>query len=376
MSQLVEFVDPKDSTGVLILDNGTVINSVPSIKDNRDGIGFNIPTGSPNGNGARLTITRAGRITVDNRGILFTTEPYARLDIDDFYLQLKDIKPELHANERLVSRGWNIFGESTGLRYTHKQATNYLLFEKFLLGQDISGLLYDGFNGYNVTISMVVVPQQVGLPILIPSNFANFWSQVQPFCQYFLDKDKRLELTGLCDMGQIGWSHQQQVDFVNQLYDLVRPFPNVMFQLGNEVANQPIDIKNFNQPSGIFWSRGSSTAGDPCPLPAGNYSDAHLSRNLDSTGLYLDAQPYPMCRGYDGYVGTNGPVITNETRGASNTEESSRRSTDPEYFRRIAAASKGWGGMTFHSDYGIHSDVFQSGTIQDACRLAFLDGIS
>lgn len=81
-----------------------------------------------------------------------------------------------------------------------------------------------------------------------------------------------------------------------------------------------------------------------------------------------------MAAGYSGYAGTNGPVITNETRGASNSENSGRRTTDPTYFRRIAAAMSGWSGGTFHADFGIHSDPIEVGSAQDKCRLAFLEG--
>lgn len=260
-----------------------------------------------------------------------------------------------------------------GSRYVHKQATNYLLFQRHGFGQNITSLLYDGFDGYNVTFLMSVVPKQAGLPDLTPKDDPQFFNKAGDFLTFMRDKRKRIEGTLICDNNVFGYDETWLKSYCEQMYDLFRAFNVNLVQLANEGQKNGVRVENFAQPKGLMWSRGSSLSGDSCPLPAGTHSTAHLARQ--GGGAWLDAQPYYMVNGYAGYAGTHGPVITNETRGASNTVNSDSRTTDPNYFRQISSAMKGWSGGTWHADVGIHSEALQSGTQQDECRKAFLEGI-
>lgn len=278
----------------------------------------------------------------------------------------------IHVLQPLQAEGWDI-KHADGTRYVHNQATNYLLAQRHSLGQDISGLLYDGFDGYNVTFCMATVPQQAGLAPFVP-NGTDFYDKVDAFFAFMATQGKRVEATLLCDCQLLGYAdHSWQVAHTETMYDILRKYPWNLVQLANEPTVNGVDVAAFNKPAGLFWSRGSSLAGGQCPLPPGDYSTAHLTRD---GAAYLDAQPAYMVMGYTGYPGTQGPVITNETRGASDTENSSRRSNDPNYFRRIASAMRGWAGGTLHADFAIHSEPCVAGSVQDQCRLAFLDGIT
>lgn len=275
----------------------------------------------------------------------------------------------------LHADGWDIRLDD-GTRYVSNDVTNYLQFQRFLEGQDISHAFYPGFDGDNVTFLMSVVPAQAGFRPLTPAAYGaqTFYDGVAAFFAMKQARGRRTEATLLCDCDQLGFDHAAQAQHVERMYDLLRPFGTTnKVQLANEPEKNGVDYTSFAQPAGLFWSRGSSLAGGPCPLPAGNYSTAHLSRS--SGGDYLDAQPFYIVNGYDGYQGTHGPVCTNETRGASDTENSGRRTTDPKYFRRIASAMRGWSGGTFHPEFGIHSDPMVPGSVQDACRLGWLEGI-
>lgn len=262
---------------------------------------------------------------------------------------------------------------SDGQRYIQNHVTNYLLAQRFMLGQDISGLLYDGFDGDNVTFCMSVVPKQAGLPEFRPETDAQFYYKVNDFFTYMRSKGRRGEATLLCDCDVMGLDFAWQERHTNLMYDILRGFPEWFVQLGNEVKKNGVEWQRLSQPSGLFWSRGSSLAGQECPLPPGNYSGAHLARG--GGGEYLDAQPYYMVHGYAGYEGTHGPVVTNETKGTSDTEDSDRRSTNPDYFRKVASAMRKWAGGTLHLEKGIHSEPLMPGTKQDACRLGWLEGI-
>ncbi len=332
------------------------------------------PDSMPQGWGARLTVTADGYQMASYRVNAKAPALYLE-DGSQLAVVLVPDVPEPDPLLELHSSGWDIY-KSDGSRYVSNDATNYLLFQRFLEGQDISPLLYPGFDGYNVMFLASIVPGQAGFRPLTPENYGGFYDRAADFLAYMnREQSKRVEATILCDCAAMGYSLQQQQNHVNRMYDVLRPFGTVnKVQLANEPENSPngVDYKAFPQPAGLFWCRGSSLAGGPCPLPAGNYSNQHLSRSAG--GDYLDAQPYYMVAGYSGYPGTQGPVCTNETRGADETENSGRRTTDPAYFRRIASAMRGWTGGTWHASAGIHSDPL--GPVQDACRLAWLEGIS
>lgn len=274
--------------------------------------------------------------------------------------------------QRIHADGWDI-KQDDGSRYVHNQATNYLLFQRFMEGQDVAPLLYEGFAGYNVTFLMKTVSEQAGLRALTPDNYPQLYQQADAFFAYMRDQGKRVEATLICDNNLLGYALEKLVTHTEALYEIIRPYSHVSAQLVNEGEANGVNVQQFTKPNGVFCSRGSSLAGGACPLPPWDYSTAHLSRQ--GGGAYLDAQPFYMINGYGGYAGTQGPVVTNETRGASNTENSDRRSNDPNYFRRIAGAMREWAGGDFHFDYGIHSDPCVADSVQDHCRLAFLEGL-
>lgn len=260
---------------------------------------------------------------------------------------------------------------SDGARYIHHHATNYLLFQRFLEGQDIGPLYYPGFDGYNVTFSMRTVPAQVGFRPLRPEQYPGvFFQQADQFLARMRDEGHRIEATLLCDCQDVDLAWQR--NFVAQMEEILRAYPMHMEQLANEPPGNNVDPSQFSKPAGIFASRGSSQSGLSCPLPPWDYSTAHLGRG---DGGLLDAQPWFMTFGYPGYPGTKGPVIVNETRGASDTEESQRRTMDDWYFHEAASAMRGYNGGDFHADFCIHSDPLPVGSRQDICRQAFQAGM-
>lgn len=100
MFQLIIFTTPSLVFASLIHDSGITIVGVSVIHPSgRPGIGFNIPLGTPNGNGARLVISSPGKVTIEQRGILWLRYPEmegnfpwtpgqnAAFNTDDFYLQ-------------------------------------------------------------------------------------------------------------------------------------------------------------------------------------------------------------------------------------------------------------------------------------------------
>lgn len=89
MLQYLIFVDPKDSVGLLTLDNGLVIKSHPAKHPSgREGIAFDIPDNAPNGNGCLLVLGRLDYFDEVKRGILWLDfeSNFADVQFDDFRL--------------------------------------------------------------------------------------------------------------------------------------------------------------------------------------------------------------------------------------------------------------------------------------------------
>lgn len=263
--------------------------------------------------------------------------------------------------------------QQDGSRWICAGMTNFLLFQRLLEGQDIEPLLYAGAELYRITGTMAIVPGQVGLRVLRPETYGEYWPTLERLADLLAAREKRFEFTALCDQRIIGTDLAWQQRYMDQVYEVLRPKSNVLVELGNEVehATNQIDYRQFRQPEGIFWCRGSSLSGDKCPLPPGNYSAFHLPRS--GAPLYTDVPPIYMQTGYAGYAGVHGPVIINEMIGADEIEKPGSRTTDPEVFRRVARMSSAWNGATFHATDAVYSRPL--GPTQERCRAAFFEGM-
>lgn len=104
--ELIIFVGPVTAMASCALDNGTLIIGHPVVHPSgRRGIGFTIPDGSPNGNGARIVLSSIGKVSINQRGILWlndgtvefpwTPNQTAAFETDDFYLQDVYVPPPI-----------------------------------------------------------------------------------------------------------------------------------------------------------------------------------------------------------------------------------------------------------------------------------------
>lgn len=81
------FPDPLDATCVLVHDTGGwTLTAAPDLHPSgRPGQSFTIPLGTPQDNGARLTITAPKKVPENLRGVLHVA-PLSTFSVDDFHL--------------------------------------------------------------------------------------------------------------------------------------------------------------------------------------------------------------------------------------------------------------------------------------------------
>lgn len=87
LTQCFVFPPPDATTATLAHDTaGWTADSYPATHPTgRDGWAFDIPDGTPNGHGAKLTFLKDGKEILALRGVLYLTNPTGvGLEIDDF----------------------------------------------------------------------------------------------------------------------------------------------------------------------------------------------------------------------------------------------------------------------------------------------------
>jgi hypothetical protein len=273
----------------------------------------------------------------------------------------------------LRASGWDVV-DGDGIRYVSNDATNYLLFQRFLEGQDIEPLLYPGFTGYMVLMLCYNASKQAGLKSLIPDNYPDYYAKWDQFLTLMSSKGKRIEGCVFADAGIMNLSSQFCDSHWGYSVNIGLQHPNLKLLRINEQENSPnqMDLSRYNRPSGIFSCSGTSLAGGKCPLPGWDYNNCHLVRNWPQ--IYTDACPIFMIEGYAGYAGTHGPTMINETPGARETPDLWRRVSDPAIFFRWARTFSAWNGGTCHTDPGVLSQPF--GPVVQQCVDGWHKGMS
>jgi hypothetical protein len=102
--KLIIYPTPLHAFCTLEHDSGFNLVGFPDIDQfARQCVSFDIPPSTPNGHGAWLNITLAGKVPVRQKGILYTNTspyyPFAGLMMDDFVLQDEKVCPECPETE-------------------------------------------------------------------------------------------------------------------------------------------------------------------------------------------------------------------------------------------------------------------------------------
>ncbi len=245
-------------------------------------------------------------------------------------------------------------------------ATDFLLYKRYLDGEDISALLADR-AALGVNLLRVLGMAQT-IAAFHPQDYPGYYSTLPGFCSLLLAHGFQLELTVFADAqsvigGNLGLlrSHFQRV------VDALHGVPNVFLELVNEWTQNGITPTDFVRPSGIISSRGSGIAGDYPPTPPWDYCTYHVPRDGEWP---RKASHIREIRDDGGY---NRPVVQDEPMGAGETDQPNRRSTVANDFFYFGATSQMMGaGSTFHSDCGILSTLLTP--TQHACGVAQLSG--
>lgn len=274
-----------------------------------------------------------------------------------------------------------------------KGFSDFLLFWRFLQGQDIEPLLADRIAvGANLLRVFLMVSWDDITPRFYPQDFPNYYTKLSEFVALIAAHRLRLEIVLFCDcrdqpavMPEAGDRDRHQAAVVEALKDAGAQIADGYGNTWNcviEVCNEPFkNLPGSNEEAveraqqlagcGFLVAAGnydarSSTVWEP--LPPGDYGTQHVNRSDDWPRKCKDI--YDLT--HDGAVDPEPrvPWIGDEPMGAAEVDDPGRRSAVPNDHAWYAAGCAMFSaGATFHSDAGTHSDLL--GPQQAKCARAF-----
>jgi hypothetical protein len=264
---------------------------------------------------------------------------------------------------------------SDGKRWFAKGMTEFLLYMRFLNGEDIRPVLAEcQALGCNI----VRVFGMVTWGPLIPRDHPDYYDRIPAFLDLLAEYRLYCYWTVFCDTRIILPNVSDQLTHYSRVVEQLRSRPNVVLELVNECdANSNyVEIWRFPKPQGLLSCCGSNGGDATPPLPPFDISDFHARRDLPSA--IKDMCVLELRDGWDNsdgrYPGTHGPIWHGEPVGFAETYQADRRWADPRLAAELAGTARGTAcGIVYHSDDGVQARPL--GPVQRRCAEAFFGAL-
>jgi len=281
----------------------------------------------------------------------------------------------------------NRFVREDGSLFQWRGFSDFSLFQRFTLGEDITALL-DERQALGVNILRVFGMFDTGIGNASGLGpFNPTWSglQLTAFLNLLAERGLRCEFTVFADAQVLMPDLSAQRQHFQSICLLLQDHWNVVVELvneplGNDASKNGVHPKDFTKPSGVLCASGKYDFDDgssAVPSWVWHWTNTHSERKAEwprtprSSGEIRDGFDWS-----DGqhFPGTNSPVVQDEPTGAAEVPRGDSRSSTPEDFAWYAACAAQMGaGATFHSDDGIASRLL--GPVQMQCAEAFFAGL-
>ena len=282
-----------------------------------------------------------------------------------------------------------LFRREDGSAYQWRGADAFILFGRFLAGEDIQPFLTDvicagtplgltcdpvKFPGANLIRVFGTLASFGGwdtAPLtahIFPQEHGDYDEQLGAFIDLVGSRGLRIEFTVFADAQIVMPSGPDQRAHLDRVVAVLRPKWNAVLELANEFEKNGVYPAEFRKPDGMVSAAGSGL-GDGAPfLPPWDYVPHH-GRRSDEWPRDAKGSGDLCCLGWSTeHPVLRIPIVQDEPMGAGETAGS--RSNVPADFRYFGALAAMWGGATFHSDAGILAEVM--GPIQrEAARELF-----
>ena len=238
------------------------------------------------------------------------------------------------------------FEQENGQRFTLIEASDFLLYQRFLNGEDIRSVLKQRSDaGFNTLRVFGMVNGSLGR--FLPFDYGDrYYSGLDGLSQLVARFGFYIEFTAFADATQAMPDRDQQVAHWQRIVDTVRPLTNVVLEIGNELdqpINQLISVAVLPQPKGVLASHGSNGSQAIPVMPYWDYLTFHTNgapehqRKVGHNCMELDSRP----------------CSANE-----NTRAPDQLTSTAQAFDAAAGAALLAAGSTFHSVNGRSSTLW------------------
>ena len=295
-------------------------------------------------------------------------------------LGVEAVRPTLSPAQPISIRD-GAFWTADGQRWWWKFSTDFLLYKRFLDGEDIRPIIWDrltcGANGFRVALMLHNIAR------FYPSDYGDrFWTELPKFNDLLTSWGCWWEATMFLDAQQVMPNPSQQLEhwarYGSTWITTPAEIPNPFTELVNEYPKNGVDPSRFNSFPWLICSRGSGLGDAPPYRPGWQYFGWHGRRDYPKVTSSTEDMWYVSQGGaWSNEVATYPPMIAvhDEPIGFAEQAQDGRRSSSPALAATLGAAAKELGqGGTFHSDDGIYSRLYSPRT--RSCALAFFQGLS
>lgn len=271
-------------------------------------------------------------------------------------------------NIRIVG---TLFRKPDGSIYRWKSCTDFLLFKRYLDGENIVPILADRAA---VGATMVrVLGMCVNIANFNPRNYPTYLADLPAFADLLAANGFDFEFTVFADVQPEGGilafrALRDQQIWLQAVRDALLSKPNVVLELVNEGFKNGVDFRNHTRPSGLLCAADAQAPTDGQPAnPPWDYSTFHSGRDTEWPRKSKDSIELS-----DQF---RRPAVDDEPMGADEVMDPGKRSNVPNDFFYLAATGMLLGpGATFHSSDGITSSLFRPITI--TCANSFFAGLN
>lgn len=245
-----------------------------------------------------------------------------------------------------------------GQRWIWKGATDFLLFQRYLNGQDITPILTQRRKaGANL---VRVLGMAHNISHFYPQDYDGYYEKLNLFVQLCNRYGLYVEFVVYADEQHVKAGKLHFASCIDALDGSL-----AFGELVNEYPKNGIDPAQFFKPlTGMPWSQGSALADAPPPEPGWDYHTWHGRRDWpkvtsSTEDMWYVSQHIPPK-----------PIVHDEPIGFDEVDIPGKRSTDDRLASQLAVTSCLLGsGATYHSTAGIQSELW--GPIQERCAKAF-----
>lgn len=261
---------------------------------------------------------------------------------------------------------------SDGSTFVYKGFTDFLLYQKYLAGDNLDAILHERIAvGAN---TLRVLGMVTSFSHFHPQEHGDYYDRLKPFADYVGSFGLRVEFVVFADAQIIMPQFADETAHIDRVVAALHDVSNVFIEVCNEPfknipggADTATVLARHIQGRGLLVASGNydfPAPGDPTP-PSADYITFHPERKPEWPRTSKDA--------FDFREVYHKPVISDEPMGCAEIASESRSNVPADFAYFAATAALEGAGSTFHAEDGIYSRLL--GPIQRECAVAFFSAM-